>query len=140
MLDHQILVVVKYPQPPVSYEKMGEIEWTKRVAQEAHVSYQANRPHCHPNVLQFIGILEGGGSGVAGKTMGLMYQYLSGGTIAEEVLRERRYMSNKRSDVLVVMRMMRDAAKGLLHLHSKRIIHGDVGLHHFLLDESLGVR
>ena len=101
---------------------------------KAEISNLVSESH-HPNVVTFIGVEDYFEKGM--KRVGLVYKFMNGGSLDEALQRRREYLSNKRSDVLMVMRMGLEAARGLRALHEKRIIHRDVACRNLLWRDCL---
>ena len=66
---------------------------------------------------------------------GLVYQLMSNGSLDKILFDGRQYQSNKRADVMKLVRMGLDAGRGLAYLHGKKIVHRDVAIRNLLLDQ-----
>ena len=110
-------------------KRSKKIDW-KTLAAEAYWSHLANGSDF---VVAFLGAC------ITDEFPCLVYALKSHGSL-EEVLMDSRplkYFSPNKDDVRAVIRMARDAAKGVVHLHSKRILHRDIACRNLLMD-SLG--
>jgi predicted Ser/Thr protein kinase len=86
--------------------------------------------HCsnHPNVIKFVGAcLESG-------TFYVVTAFCAGGSVYDAFVVRREAFSH--ADTL---RILRDSACGIMHLHKENVIHRDIAARNFLLDEQRNV-
>jgi serine/threonine protein kinase len=103
------------------------------LCREAHISHLACSNH-HLHVAQFLGVEEYHEDGE--QRMGLVYQWMNGGSMQDVLMKGKQYESNKRSNVLALIRMALEAAQGLLECHQQGIVHRDVATRNLLLDHN----
>ena len=101
LYDHRLPVVIKRVISPLDADEKHKQDIQHRVLREAEISNLASQSH-HPNVVTFIGVEDYFEKGEK-KRVGLVYKFMSGGSLDEVIRGRREYLSNKRSDVLMVM-------------------------------------
>jgi predicted Ser/Thr protein kinase len=86
--------------------------------------------HCsnHPNVVKFVGACLEGGS------FHIVTAFCAGGSVHDAFIVRREPFSNAET-----LRILRDSACGIMHLHKENVIHRDIAARNFLLDENNNV-
>lgn len=93
------------------------------------ISDQSNRSS-HPNIVPFVGAC------LDPDHPSLMYTYLPGGSLETVLLKDKRYNSDTLPSAMKLLKMACEAAEGILFLHSKRVVHRDIGCRNLLLDRN----
>ena len=132
MYDGKTSVVIKHTIIPPNTDLLFKKQISINISREAFISHQANQDN-HANVVKFIGMVDHWEGDE--KRSGLVFQLMSKGSLDKILFGERQYQSNKRSDVMKLVRMGLDAARGLSYLHGKKIVHRDVAIRNLLLDQ-----
>jgi serine/threonine protein kinase len=86
--------------------------------------------HCsnHPHVIKFVGAcLEGG-------LFHIVTAFCAGGSVHDAFVVRREAFSNAET-----LRILRESAYGIMHLHKENVIHRDIAARNFLLDEQRNV-
>ncbi len=65
----------------------------------------------------------------------LVYERMNGGNCEEVLMKKQRWSSWKKEDVMVVLKMCLEGARGLCWMHEKKVIHRDVSLRNLLLND-----
>lgn len=94
----------------------------------------------HPNITKFVAASMGaatikipdGQSSLPARACCVVLEYLAGGTLKQYLIKNCR----KKLPFKVVIQFALDIARGLSHLHSKKIVHRDVKTENMLLDTS----
>jgi len=82
----------------------------------------------HPNIVKFIGAC------VHDRSMCIVSQYCSNGSWFDALITRKQRFAPRNT-----VRMLRDAALGIIHLHKESIVHRDIAARNVLLDEHFGV-
>lgn len=82
----------------------------------------------HPNIVNFIG------ASTKFEKYAIVTQYCDRGSVFDELIKRQAKWPVPR-----LVRMLRDAAAGVLHLHKEHVIHRDIAARNFLLDRMYNV-
>jgi serine/threonine protein kinase len=82
----------------------------------------------HPNIAKFIGL------SCQGHTMCIVTQFYSNGSLHDAIIVRKMLFAPRTK-----LRMLREAALGVIHLHKESVIHRDIAARNVLLDEHLNV-
>jgi serine/threonine protein kinase len=82
----------------------------------------------HPNIAKFIGLSS------KGHTMCIVTQFYSNGSLHDAIIVRKMLFAPRTK-----LRMLREAALGVIHLHKESVIHRDIAARNVLLDEHLNV-
>lgn len=82
----------------------------------------------HPNIAKFIGL------SCHGHTMCIVTQFYSNGSLHDAIIVRKMLFAPRTK-----LRMLREAALGVIHLHKESVIHRDIAARNVLLDEHLNV-
>ena len=100
------------------------------LAREAVFTIRASKTN-HVNIIKMVGVFE---NLLHEPSLHLVYQHISGSSVEKVLLQDRQMYSNKRGDIVLLLRILLDAAIGLSALHRNNMIHGNLGCNNLLLD------
>ena len=63
-----------------------------------------------------------------------VYQHISGSSIHKVIIEQKYAKSNKIGDIVIKIRLIRDALRGMAHVHQKNVVHGNINTNNLLLD------
>eukprot|EP01087_Luapelamoeba_hula_P003159 TRINITY_DN1296_c2_g1_i1.p1 TRINITY_DN1296_c2_g1~~TRINITY_DN1296_c2_g1_i1.p1 ORF type:complete len:955 (-),score=151.91 TRINITY_DN1296_c2_g1_i1:65-2929(-) len=85
----------------------------------------------HPNVLGFLGAVTRPGNGAK---LCIVTEFCAHGSLHDFLIKKKRRLPN-----VFLIKMARDIASGILHLHREKIIHRDIATRNVLVFENLNV-